>query len=69
VRRDGPTRFPRSGNPHPFLRTARISRLPGSDGRRKDAERVADYAKNIFDLAVLIPKPPSGSQSRQAHPS
>lgn len=26
----------------------------------KDAERVGDYAKNIFDLAELTPKPPSG---------
>ncbi len=27
----------------------------------KDAERVGDYAKNIFDLAELTPKPPSGN--------
>ncbi len=27
----------------------------------KDAERVGDYAKNIFDLAELTPKPPSGT--------
>ncbi|MBN2473277.1 MAG: hypothetical protein JXB62_01615 [Pirellulales bacterium] len=26
----------------------------------KDAERVGDYAKNIFDLAALSPHPPSG---------
>lgn len=26
----------------------------------KDAERVGDYAKNMFDLAELTPKPPSG---------
>ncbi|MHC4178958.1 MAG: PhoU domain-containing protein [Planctomycetota bacterium] len=26
----------------------------------KDAERVGDYAKNIFDLAELAPRPPAG---------
>lgn len=26
----------------------------------KDAERVGDYAKNLFDLAELAPQPPSG---------
>jgi phosphate transport system protein len=26
----------------------------------KDAERVGDYAKNIYDLAALCPRPPSG---------
>jgi phosphate transport system protein len=26
----------------------------------KDAERVGDYAKNIFDLADLVPRPPAG---------
>lgn len=26
----------------------------------KDAERVGDYAKNIYDLAELVPHPPSG---------
>ena len=26
----------------------------------KDAERMGDYAKNIFDLAEIIPHPPSG---------
>ena len=26
----------------------------------KDAERMGDYAKNIFDLAELTPKPPRG---------
>ena len=26
----------------------------------KDAERIGDYAKNIFDLAELVPHPPTG---------
>jgi phosphate transport system protein len=31
----------------------------------KDAERVGDYAKNIFDLAELTPRPPAGEHKER----
>lgn len=31
----------------------------------KDAERVGDYAKNIFDLAEMTPRPPEGLHKEQ----